>query len=84
MLYFRKKRKWDQPDELLVSAGVAVPGIFPLANMGSLARITLPTVSAVPGASLAIPLQQHAAAIVQKLVQVRLFIRFVLHFSSFL
>ncbi|KAI3452218.1 hypothetical protein Pfo_008883 [Paulownia fortunei] len=80
----RKKRKWDQPDESLVSAGIAVPGIFPLANMGSLARITLPTLSSVSGASLAIPfptssasplhvvqvpLQQHAAAIVQKLVQ---------------
>ncbi|KAK6155016.1 hypothetical protein DH2020_009264 [Rehmannia glutinosa] len=80
----RKRRKWDQPDESLVSAGVAVPGIFPLANMGSLARITLPIVSSVTGASLAIPfstssatplqvvtmpLQQHAAAIVQKLVQ---------------
>ncbi|KAK6129136.1 hypothetical protein DH2020_037114 [Rehmannia glutinosa] len=52
--------------------------------MGSLARITLPIVSSVTGASLAIPfstssatplqvvtmpLQQHAAAIVQKLVQ---------------
>ncbi|KAK6129164.1 hypothetical protein DH2020_037096 [Rehmannia glutinosa] len=80
----RKRRKWDQPDESLVSAGVAVPGIFPLANMGSLASITLPIVSSVTGASLAIPfstssatplqvvtmpLQQHAAAIVQKLVQ---------------
>ncbi|KAK4383557.1 protein RIK [Sesamum angolense] len=80
----RKKRKWDQPDESFVSAGVAFPGIFPLANMGSLARITLPAVSPVSGASPAIPfptssatplqvvqvpLQQHAAAIVQKLVQ---------------
>ncbi|KAL7101016.1 hypothetical protein ACP275_08G030600 [Erythranthe tilingii] len=76
----RKKRKWDQPDESLVS-GIAVPGIYPVANMGSLARITLPAVSS--GASLAIPfsnssvvplqvqvpLQQHAAAIVQKLIQ---------------
>ncbi|KAL9157858.1 hypothetical protein ABFS82_08G030700 [Erythranthe guttata] len=77
----RKKRKWDQPDESLVS-GIAVPGIYPVANMGSLAGITLPAVSS--GASLAIPfsnssvvplqavqvpLQQHAAAIVQKLIQ---------------
>ncbi|KAL6526354.1 hypothetical protein OROMI_029994 [Orobanche minor] len=80
----RKKRKWDQPYESLVSAGVAVPGIYPLANVGSLARITLPTVSSATCASLAIPfstsssgplqvvqvpLQQHATAIVQKLVQ---------------
>ncbi|KAL8044195.1 hypothetical protein ABFX02_08G030600 [Erythranthe guttata] len=77
----RKKRKWDQPDESLVS-GIAVPGIYPVVNMGSLARITLPAVSS--GASLAmpfsnssvvplqavqVPLQQHAAAIVQKLIQ---------------
>ncbi|KAK4490745.1 hypothetical protein RD792_001450 [Penstemon davidsonii] len=76
----RKRRKWDQPDESLLSAGVAIPGIFPLANMGSLARITLPVVPPVPGSSHAIPfsasssnllqpLQQHAAAIVQKLIQ---------------
>ncbi|KAL3624050.1 hypothetical protein CASFOL_032866 [Castilleja foliolosa] len=81
----RKRRKWDQPDESLVSsAGVAVPRIFPMPNMGSLARRTLPTVSSVIDAPLAIPfstsiatplqvvqapLQQHAAAILQKLVQ---------------
>lgn len=77
----RKKRKWDQPDESLVSAGVAVPGIFPLANMGYSPR---PAVSSVAGAPLAfpfsnsnsnplqviqVPLQQHAAALLQKLVQ---------------
>ncbi|XP_057769698.1 protein RIK isoform X2 [Salvia miltiorrhiza] len=77
----RKKRKWDQPDESLLSGGVAVPGIFPLANMGYL---PMPAVSIVAGAPIAIPfstsnanplqviqvpLQQHAAAIVQKLVQ---------------
>ncbi|KAL6553053.1 hypothetical protein OROGR_006895 [Orobanche gracilis] len=80
----RKKRKWDQPDESLVSAGVAVPAIFPLANVGSLARITFPTVSSATCTSLAIPfstssssplqvvqvpLQQHATSIIQKLVQ---------------
>ncbi|XP_042024244.1 protein RIK-like isoform X2 [Salvia splendens] len=77
----RRKRKWDQPDESLLSAGVAVPGILPLANMGYL---PMPAVSLVPGAPLAIPfstsnsnalqviqvpLQQHAASIIQKLVQ---------------
>lgn len=81
----RKKRKWDQPDESLVSAGVAVPGIFPLANMGYSPR---PAVSSVAGAPLAfpfsnsnsnplqviqVPLQQHAAALLQKLVHVSLF-----------
>lgn len=57
----------------------------------------MPTVSSVAGASLAIPystssatplqlvqvpLQQHAAAIVQKLVQVRLFLTLALQFSE--
>ncbi|CAA0828368.1 Protein RIK [Striga hermonthica] len=80
----RKKRKWDQPDEAVVSAGVAVPGVFPLASVGSLARVTLPVGPSAIGASLAIPLSdtsatslqafqvplpQHAAAIVQKLIQ---------------
>ncbi|KAG8384618.1 hypothetical protein BUALT_Bualt04G0136600 [Buddleja alternifolia] len=83
----RKKRRWDQPDESLVSAGAAVTGIFPLAYMGSLTSITLPAVSSVSGASPAIPLsassatplqvvqvplQQHAAAIIQKLIQPRI------------
>ncbi|XP_076905593.1 protein RIK-like isoform X2 [Bidens hawaiensis] len=31
----RKKRKWDQPAESLVSAGLAVPGMLPLGNMGA-------------------------------------------------
>ncbi|KAL1538781.1 protein RIK isoform X1 [Salvia divinorum] len=77
----RRKRKWDQPDESLLSAGVAVPGILPLANMGYL---PMPAVSFVPGAPLGtpfstsnasalqviqVPLQQHAASIIQKLVQ---------------
>ncbi|KAL8471725.1 hypothetical protein ACS0TY_029098 [Phlomoides rotata] len=80
----RKKRKWDQPDESLVTAGIAVPGIFPMANTGYFPGINLRNISTVAGASLAIPLstssstplqvvqvplQQHAAAIVQKLVQ---------------
>lgn len=81
----RKRRKWDQVDESLVSAGIApLQNFFPLANMGSLAQITFPAVSSLSNAPLAIPfsssspiplqvaqvpLQQHAAAIVQKLVQ---------------
>ncbi|KAI3813256.1 hypothetical protein L1987_17976 [Smallanthus sonchifolius] len=31
----RKKRKWDQPAESLVSGGTPVPGILPLGNMGA-------------------------------------------------
>ncbi|XP_048231105.1 protein RIK isoform X1 [Ricinus communis] len=52
----RKKRKWDQPAESLVSAGVApmvIPGgVVPLANMGSLAGISLPGIASVSGALL--------------------------------
>lgn len=31
----RRKRKWDQPAEILVSTGVSVPGIFPLGSLNS-------------------------------------------------
>lgn len=73
----------------MLSAGVAVPGTFPLANLGYL---PMPAVSLVSGAPLAIPfstsnanplqviqvpLQQHAAAIVQKLVQVSMCLVFM-------
>ncbi|XP_073057826.1 protein RIK isoform X1 [Primulina eburnea] len=76
----RKRRKWDQPDETLISDGV-------LSNIGTLVRITLPTVSPLSGAVVAtpfspsganlsqvvqVPLQQHAATIVQNLVQSRI------------
>lgn len=78
----RKKRKWDQPAEFLVSAGVAVPGVLPLGNMGPLGGIALPGVAPVSstllmnslGASCAtIPqvfqassMQQHTAIVVPK------------------
>ncbi|KAK6913338.1 hypothetical protein RJ641_022939 [Dillenia turbinata] len=81
----RRKRKWDQPAESLVSAGVTVPGILPLSGMVSLIGSSLPAVSPVSGSLLANPLatncatipqvlqapllQQHAAAVVQKLIQ---------------
>ncbi|KAM7520658.1 hypothetical protein LguiB_019620 [Lonicera macranthoides] len=81
----RRKRKWDQPAESLVSAGVAVPGILPMGNAGSVAGITLPVVVPVSGTSLmnplsasfvplqqvflAPPVQQNAAYVVQKLNQ---------------
>ena len=80
IMCYRKKRKWDQPAESLVSAGVALPGVFPLGNVGSLVGIPLAGVAQPSSALLTnvtIPLlfqtssvQQHASAIVQKLNQV--------------
>lgn len=63
----RKRRKWDQPAETFVPEGVAVSGIFPLANPGSLAGITLPGVVPVLGAAFANPLTNIAATTVQQL-----------------
>ncbi|XP_010258057.1 PREDICTED: protein RIK isoform X2 [Nelumbo nucifera] len=81
----RKKRKWDQPAESLVSAGLAVPGVLPLGNMGALAGITLPgvvplssamlsnqlpaTCAAIPQVFQAPSIQQSASAIAQKINQ---------------
>ncbi|XP_052196210.1 protein RIK isoform X2 [Diospyros lotus] len=81
----RRKRKWDQPAESLVSAGIAVPGILSLSNMGSLAAVTLPGVATTTGAlvvnpliagSVSIPhalqaplIQPHASVVVQKINQ---------------
>ncbi|XP_062151052.1 protein RIK isoform X5 [Alnus glutinosa] len=78
----RKKRKWDQPAEFLVSAGVAVPGVLPLGNMGPLGGIALPGVAPVSSAVLmnslgascttipqvfqASSMQQHTATVVPK------------------
>ncbi|XP_006363430.2 protein RIK isoform X1 [Solanum tuberosum] len=75
----RKRRKWDQPAETFVPEGVAVSGIFPLVNTGSLAGITLPGVIPVLGAAFTNPLtaigattvQQLPVIIAQKSVQVR-------------
>lgn len=77
---YRKKRKWDQPAESLVSAGVALPGVLPMGNVGSLVGIPLVGVAQPSGAlltNLTIPqlfqtssVQQQASAIVQKLSQV--------------
>ncbi|KAI3665834.1 hypothetical protein L6452_44469 [Arctium lappa] len=78
----RKKRKWDQPAESLVSAGIAVPGVLPLGNMGSFMGITHPGVIPVSSASLinhltasygnlqqvmAPSMQQHAISLAQKI-----------------
>ncbi|KAI3841753.1 hypothetical protein MKW92_000769 [Papaver armeniacum] len=65
----RKKRKWDQPAESFISAGLAVP----LNNIGTIVGVTLPgvtpvstTYSAVPHIFQA-PIQQSVASVVQKL-----------------
>lgn len=72
----RRKRRWDQPAEILVSAGITVP----LGNAGALGAFPLPGAAPVSGAFLANPMatssivvppivQQHAAAAIQKLNQ---------------
>ncbi|XVF16750.1 hypothetical protein REPUB_Repub10bG0059100 [Reevesia pubescens] len=69
----RKKRKWDQPAEALVSVGFAAP----FSNMGTLTGMPLPGIAPVPGTFLSNPLatsgtavipvfQQHAAPVVSK------------------
>ncbi|XP_021805981.1 protein RIK isoform X1 [Prunus avium] len=81
----RKKRKWDQPAASLVSAGLAVPGAFPLGNAGLLGGITVPGVTPVTGAHLMNPFEascptipqvyqvplipQQTATVIQKLIQ---------------
>lgn len=92
----RKKRKWDQPAESLVSAGLAVPGVLPAGSLGSLSGSTLPVVSPMPSTVLKNPLaascvnvpqviqapliQQNPAAALPKLIQVRYPIRVSLKF----
>lgn len=56
----RKKRKWDQPAESLVTAGTAVPGVLPLLNI----RSFTPNLQQI---LLAPSMQQHAASIAQKI-----------------
>ncbi|GMH15706.1 hypothetical protein Nepgr_017547 [Nepenthes gracilis] len=84
----RKKRKWDQPDESLFSAALAVPGILPINNLGSEGGVKLPGAAAASAGLLENPLmacyanlshvihtpimQQQAAAVVQKLTQPKL------------
>jgi hypothetical protein len=83
----RRKRKWDQPAESLVSAGVPVSDAVQLGNVGSLVAISLPGAASVSGALLTNPqiaivppmflvpsMPQNTAAVVPKLNQVRYFI----------
>ncbi|XP_051120057.1 protein RIK isoform X2 [Andrographis paniculata] len=62
----RKRRKWDQPDESLVSSGISpAQNIFPLANVGCFAQITLPSVPFVAGAPRTTPLSTSTATPIQ-------------------
>ncbi|KAH8483557.1 hypothetical protein H0E87_028094 [Populus deltoides] len=78
----RRKRKWDQPAESLVSAGVPVSDAVQLGNVGSLVAISLPGAASVSGALLTNPqiaivppmflvpsMPQNTAAVVPKLNQ---------------
>jgi hypothetical protein len=81
----RKKRKWDQPAEGIVSAGAVMPGVLPLATSGAFAGLgAMPgafpyvnyfpavpsTIVQPPGATMTpATVQQNAAAIVQKFNQ---------------
>ncbi|KAK9116009.1 hypothetical protein Sjap_014956 [Stephania japonica] len=81
----RKKRRWDQPAESLISPGLGVPGVLPLSNIGSAFGIAFPGVAALSGVSMTnnVPTtcaaisqvfqgplaQQNVAAVVQKLNQ---------------
>ncbi|GMY12905.1 protein RIK isoform X1 [Fagus crenata] len=72
----RKKRKWDQPAESLVSAGVAIPGMLPLGGIAlpglasvSSALFTNPLVAScatIPQVFQASSIQQPAATVVPK------------------
>jgi hypothetical protein len=74
----RKKRKWDQPAEDLVSAAATAAAVagLPLMNISALpgsAAATLPSVVPAPYAlppQIAPSVLQNAAAVVQKLSQV--------------
>ncbi|XP_054803518.1 protein RIK isoform X2 [Prosopis cineraria] len=76
----RKKRKWDQPAETLVTAGIAVPGVLSLGNGVPLTGMAFPGVTpltnplpancaTVPQVLQAPSVQLHAAAAVQKINQ---------------
>ncbi|XP_065855351.1 protein RIK isoform X2 [Euphorbia lathyris] len=60
----RKKRKWDQPAESLIAAGVAtISGVVPFGNMTSLTGISLPGVASVSGSLLTNQLVTNCATI---------------------
>ena len=58
----KRKRKWDQPDKSLIAASIALPGILPVTNVGSLVG-TLPFNPLMANVIQAPILQQQAAAV---------------------
>lgn len=67
----RKKSKWDQP---AVTAGILVPGVLPLGNMGASVAAPVSTMNNVaasyghvPQVLLAPLMQQHVTALAQKI-----------------
>lgn len=67
-LLCRKKRKWDQPAETLVAAGIAVPGVIPLGNaVVPLRGIAFPGISPVACALSTNPLAASCATVPQVL-----------------
>ncbi|KAI9120519.1 hypothetical protein K1719_007552 [Acacia pycnantha] len=63
----RKKRKWDQPAETLVTAGITVPGVFSLGNGLPLNGVAFPVAPSVAGAPLINPLPASCATVPQVL-----------------
>ncbi|XP_031396544.1 protein RIK isoform X1 [Punica granatum] len=51
----RKKRKWDQPAEPFLLGGLAVPGILPLSNLGSLPGFAVPNLVPLPSTVVPTP-----------------------------
>ncbi|XP_020591186.1 protein RIK isoform X2 [Phalaenopsis equestris] len=68
----RKKRRWDEPADFLVSSGISIPGTIPI-GFGNTIGITAPGVfplSNAIAANTVVPLiAQSAATLVQKLSQ---------------
>jgi hypothetical protein len=84
-LFDRKKRKWDQPAEDVVSAAAAAAAAaagLPVLNVGALCGLQFPGTTAYPAAPNVVPapyalppqlapsVLQSAAAAIQKLSQV--------------
>lgn len=86
-VFCRRKRKWDQPAESLISA---LPGVLPSGNVGSLIQgvpVTTPAINNTPFTATTLQkvltapsLQQHAVALVQKINQVRLLCTSLLYY----
>ncbi|KAH9625282.1 hypothetical protein KSS87_009040 [Heliosperma pusillum] len=64
----RKKRRWDQPDESLISSGVVTPGLLSTPTFGQ-PSVSLPGIMPTAVLTQAPLMQLQAAAIVQKLNQ---------------